>query len=75
MENLGFLGSFFVKNLVFWLFFLPECGCVIFKNAKFGKWFRGVRKNLTNLCEGLENTAGLHDTLLFGRSRRKPDNK
>ena len=39
-----FLVVFYVKN-----------GDVVFNNAKFGKWFRGARKNLTALSAISEN--------------------
>ena len=47
---------FFVNIWCFWLFFMAKNGDVIFKNAKFGKWFFGVGKNLTVLpCIVLQN--------------------
>ena len=39
-----------LKFGVFGYFFMPKNGDVIFKNAKFGKWFPRVRRNLATLA-------------------------
>ena len=41
------MSFFFVKIWCLVIFPIQKNGDVIFKNSKFGKWFRGVRENLT----------------------------
>ena len=48
-SKFGFFWSFFVKSGVFGYFLRPKNGDVVFKNAKFGKWFPRIRRNLATL--------------------------
>ena len=46
-------GLFLLKSGVFGYFFRLKNGDVVFKNAKFGKWFPRVRRNLATLARAL----------------------
>ena len=48
-SKFGFFWSFFVKVWCFCFFFRPKNGDGVFKNAKFGKRFPRVRRNLATL--------------------------